>query len=188
MPVLRPGFYATREAPLEAFDCRNVYRCPGGNEPAWDYDSTVKPMCVPHAGKLNCGKCDDGYYLTGGSTKCEKCSGINTLMFFLLLILLFVIFISVYMIANSPLTVEMSPLLSASISLGVTISMLQTLGMVASLALEWPSPIREIMAFLKVLVFDLQEFGIDCTFGVSSRALEGVWNRLHIRGKLTFRG
>jgi hypothetical protein len=158
LPVLKQEFMALESEPYNAFDCRQKERCPGGSEPAWSY----KGVCTPDAEGINCFECKDGFYLTDYGAKCSECNAAHTVMFLVMMMLGAFGLFAVYKIANSPLTIEMSPLLSLSISLGVTLGMVQALGMISSLAISWPSPIREIMGFMKFFLFDLESFGIEC--------------------------
>ncbi len=188
MPKLKKGFYATRRKPFEAYDCRNEKRCPGGNEPSVDYDAKlnmdnvlftggvggnpiVKPVCGPNLlpdEQVNCVKCADDFYITNQMSECSECTDMHLLLNCLLFVMLSCATFIVYRIANSPLTIEMSPLLSASISLGVTVSMLQGLGLISSLAMQWESPLKELMGILKIFIFDLESFGTACYLGNSA--------------------
>ncbi len=87
-------------------------------------------------------------------SECAKCSVGGTLLSIFSILVCFTAALAfVYRLSNAPLAAEMSPALSLSISVGVTLSMLQGLGILSSMAMSFDSPVKEILASMKILVF-----------------------------------
>ncbi len=148
MPVLLPVYWASLDAPDSAYFCRSEERCPGLVEPRRLTDESF--LCREHAIGINCGQCEDGYYRIGGTNgACEKCNPGTAVAFFAVFQLVVIgLVVLVYRMANSPMTIEMNPLLTFTISLGVIFNLFQNLGILGSMALSFPWATSTIMYLL----------------------------------------
>lgn len=74
---LQTRFWASREAPMAVFDCRDAARCPGG---------VPGNACVARLGSMCCQHCASGYHWDG--SECTECKGLENFGYIMVTLLL----------------------------------------------------------------------------------------------------
>mmetsp|Transcript_115386 Transcript_115386/g.337379 ORF Transcript_115386/g.337379 Transcript_115386/m.337379 type:complete len:1110 (+) Transcript_115386:55-3384(+) len=63
VPLLKEGFWASAEDPMQVYACESLFRCPGGRP---------GESCAGRLEGQGCSTCEDGHYWTG--ERCRPCS------------------------------------------------------------------------------------------------------------------
>lgn len=152
-PVVKSGYFSLESEPIGMFKCQSTVQCPGG-EPN---------TCGGGRKGVPCGECPPNTYW--GSSKCTGCSAWSVIGWILSLILVFVGLVLVYYFMNAPMTAKASTLVSTTCAIGMMINMLQSLGIVGTMTVEWPVNINGIFNWLQVFTFDIDGFAFSCLAG-----------------------
>lgn len=160
LPLVEEGYYmdpkASRKAPvLQVWKCTSAKSCPGQSGNATD------AVCTKNMDGLNCGLCQEGYYRSG-QHECEECGEKEWIAPLAFLAFFFACGVFHYIWHRHASHVEATENLLGSITLGVTLSFFQSLGVFDRLNFSWPAPFQRFLDIIKILFFDLSFLGPDC--------------------------
>eukprot|EP00435_Cladocopium_sp_Y103_P067954 s690_g30.t1 len=157
---IRPiyGYFSLESDPIGMFKCLSTVQCPGG-EPN---------NCGGGREGVPCGECPARTYWAGSI--CRRCSAWSVIGWISCLILIFVGLVLAYYFLNSPMTAKASTLVSTTCAVGMMINMLQSLGIVGTMTVEWPVNINGILSWLQVFTFDIDGFAFSCLAGENAVA------------------
>jgi len=145
-PAILPGYWVeTRDHLGEVFVCTSENRCPGG----------LPNVCASNMGGVSCGKCDSGYY--HAHDMCEACGGSMILLVLSYVGGFFVIGLLSFVWDRRAAMTEAIESYLASITMGVIISFVQTLGILGRLTFTFPIDLHN---FLNAFSFFLFEYEI----------------------------
>ena len=106
--------------------------------------------------------CADGYYWA--SNQCEPCGAVSTAWALSVTLALVCIFGSYYMLTSS-YTAKASVMMSTTAALGMLVALFQNLGVLNTVAVQWPDGLRDILNFASVFTFNLDALGLSCAAG-----------------------
>ncbi|CAJ1368857.1 unnamed protein product [Effrenium voratum] len=149
-PIIRKGFYADTTSPFEMYKCLPADYCPGGSA----------GNCTGGRVGLPCSGCEEGKSWDGQS--CQPCSGLGSGGWFLGLAMGMVCLFLSYYLLNSTATAKASTLLATTCVLAMTITMLQSVGIVGLISFQWPSELQWIFNLTSFVLLDLDSMGFDC--------------------------
>ena len=152
-PALEEGYFSSRSDPTEIFKCMSPIQCPGGAPGTCGGTSTGIP----------CGDCPSQTYW--GGSKCSDCSAWSVIGWILSIVFAFAGLILAYYFLNSAVTAKASTIFSTTCAIGMMINMLQSLGIIGTMTVEWPVNIGIIFKWLKVFTFDIETFAFACFAG-----------------------
>ena len=118
-PVILPGFYATLSEPYDIYKCLPSDKCPG----------KVPGACAGGRVGVPCTQCPEGTSLNNKNL-CEPCAGGSFAGWVVAAIVGMSFLVAMYYLINSPTTTRASAMLATTCVLGMTISMLQSVGIV----------------------------------------------------------
>lgn len=154
--LLEPGYYMPDDSSrtverLNVYKCMSKEFCPGQT-------TSADPVCGQgsHRTGINCGLCEDGYYMS--EDVCEECGeGGSNALFLLGCGIGFVVCFIVHMAWNSSKSahVEATEGVLASVTFGLTLGFMQSLGVFSHLGFEWPNEFKDILQFVDIFLFDL---------------------------------
>ena len=164
VPYIRENFFSTVEQPLDLYRCLQPFRCSGGRPGS----------CSGGATNVACTDCRDGQ--TWDVDKCKDCSAFQVGGWILAFLVLCLGLPSLYYILTSQTTAKASVLFTTTCACGMTISMLQSVGIVGMMTVDFPLQIRGIFEFLQIFVLDIDNFAFSCVAGgrVSVRYVASV--------------
>lgn len=170
-PLVQAGYFMHPEASrssqeLHLWKCTSAKSCPGQS------GNVTDAICAPNMVGLNCGLCQPGYYRSG-QHECQECSDNHWTGPFVFLAFFLICGAFHYAWHRHSSHVEATENLLGSITLGVTLSFFQSLGVFDTLNFSWPQIFQSLLDVLKVLFFDLSVLGPDCvlTPGLASSYL-----------------
>jgi hypothetical protein len=74
--------------------------------------------------------------------------------------------VAAYYTLNSPMTSKAATLLTTTCSLGMTVSVLQTMAVIGQVdSPQMPKGLRDVLAFFSLFIFDFERFGFSCVAG-----------------------
>ena len=161
VPKILPGFFSTRSKPLEVFKCTSEAECPGGTPNTCGADRIGTP----------CGECPSGTFWN--KSQCAECSAWALVGWIISVILIFLLLIFAYYFLNAPMTAKASTLFSTTCGVGMMINMLQTLGIIGGMTVDWPVTLGSIFGALQIFAFDIDGLGFACISGIVSDAIRG---------------
>lgn len=154
-----PGYYSedltTETLKSGIWKCTSEEACIGGRP---------GHVCAPHMEGLNCGKCEDGSSPSGGT--CEPCTSGESWGAILAFMSIYAVIgaFSYYWNEKSSIVEAFEGVL-ASVTIGVTLSFMQSLGILNRFSFNWPQEFKDLLDFMKVFVFDFDTFKPACLFG-----------------------
>eukprot|EP00434_Breviolum_minutum_P002789 symbB.v1.2.002451.t1/scaffold99.1/size346285/7 len=148
-----PGFFSTRSKPLEVFKCTSEAQCPGGTPNTCGADRIGTP----------CGECPSSTFWN--KSKCAECSTWALVGWIIGVVLIFLCLIFAYYFLNAPMTAKASTLFSTTCGIGMMINMLQTLGIIGGMTVDWPVTLGNILGVLQIFAFDIDGLGFACISG-----------------------
>eukprot|EP00439_Symbiodinium_sp_Y106_P046368 s2809_g5.t3 len=154
-PLLEEGYFATPQEPTQVYKCGASAHCPGG----------LPGTCAEGRIEIPCGRCQVGTKFEAGA--CRQCSSMDNLLFFSGAVAMGVAIPVFYYFMNSPVTAKASTMLSTTMAFGMTLTLLQTIGLVGLVSLSWPSYMQPLTDFVSIFMLDLESLNFDCV-GVSS--------------------
>ncbi|CAE7446242.1 gbb-2, partial [Symbiodinium natans] len=152
-PTILPGYYATLAAPYEIYKCLPSDKCPGGAPGA----------CKGGLIGVPCTQCPDGLSLEEGI--CTPCAGGSFVGWVFAAVIGMTSLVAVYYLINSPATTRASAMLATTCVLGMTISMLQSVGIIGLISFEWPSELAWVFETMNFFLLDIDSMGFDCVAG-----------------------
>ncbi|CAE7212653.1 GABBR2 [Symbiodinium sp. CCMP2592] len=156
-PTILPGFFATQEAPYDIYKCLPADKCPGG----------VPGACSGGRVGVPCTQCPDGMSLDQGL--CAPCAGGSFAGWVVFAIVGMSALVAMYYLINSPATTRASAMLATTCVLGMTISMLQSVGIVGMISFEWPPELSWVFDAMNFFLLDIDSMGFDCVAGDPTR-------------------
>mmetsp|Transcript_8165 Transcript_8165/g.15410 ORF Transcript_8165/g.15410 Transcript_8165/m.15410 type:complete len:633 (+) Transcript_8165:284-2182(+) len=160
---VKDGFYVS--LPLDpakgAWECRPKHFCTGASE----VNISVQTICAKDSTGQNCAQCVEGTYLSGAVGRCEKCEDGDPALLPLAFIAVFALCGFFHIMWNyRSNTVEAIESVLASITLGVTISFIQQLGIIDNCRFHWPKEFQELLNMFKMLIFDFGFLKYNCLY------------------------
>ncbi|CAK8991648.1 unnamed protein product, partial [Durusdinium trenchii] len=152
IPFVKKGFFSNPEEPLDTYRCTAELFCPGGSP----------GVCFGDRKGLTCGDCADGYYWA--SNQCEPCGAVSTAWALSVTLALVCIFGSYYMLTSS-YTAKASVMMSTTAALGMLVALFQNLGVLNTVAVQWPDGLEAILNFASLFTFNLDALGLSCAAG-----------------------
>jgi len=159
-PVAEEGFMVLASSPTTPYKCKDILWCPGGPPGSCarnrDYES------------VGCSKCQPDTYTVEDGT-CEPCEGgaAPALVASVGVGILVVLGVFVNVVNRNQLN-QSNSILSVVITLGLTVTAVQTLSIFSNLDVEWPEPLLSMMKVLSLVSFDLKVLKIECVVGQQS--------------------
>ncbi|CAK9066479.1 Protein SphX [Durusdinium trenchii] len=153
-PVVEAGYFAKIGALTQVYKCGRPEYCPGG----------LPGSCVKGRIGLLCGHCTAGQKWTG--EECENCGVMDSFAFLFVWICLFLAVPIFYYFMNSPVSAKASTLLSTTVAFGMTLTLLQTVGLVGFVGMKWPPYMQSLVGFVSIFMLDLEALNFDC-FGAT---------------------
>eukprot|EP00439_Symbiodinium_sp_Y106_P035472 s2809_g4.t1 len=160
-PLLQPGYYSTPEEPTQAYKCGAPSHCPGGRP----------GTCAEGRVGTPCGRCEAGSKFEDG--QCIPCGGSDSLLFAAGAVVMAFAIPTFYYFMNSPMTSKASTMLSTTMAFGMTLTLLQTVGLVGLVSLSWPSYMQPFLDFVSIFMLDLESLNFDCV-GTASATRYGI--------------
>ena len=111
---------------------------------------------------MTCGECADGHYWA--SNNCEPCGAVPAAWAFSVTVVVVGVCGSYYMLTSS-YTAKASVMMSTTAALGMLVALFQNLGVLNTVAVEWPAGLRDILNFASVFTFNLDALGFSCAAG-----------------------
>jgi len=152
-PALEEGYFSSDSDPTEIFKCFSRFECPGG----------MPGTCGGNSKGIPCGNCPADTYW--GGSKCSDCSAWSVIGWILSIVIVFAGLVLAYYFLNAAVTAKASTLFSTTCAIGMMINMLQSLGIVGTMTVEWPVNMAGIFDFLQVFTFDIDSFAFACFAG-----------------------
>mmetsp|Transcript_54364 Transcript_54364/g.145171 ORF Transcript_54364/g.145171 Transcript_54364/m.145171 type:complete len:1239 (-) Transcript_54364:215-3931(-) len=152
-PALMPGYFSFRAAPMEVYRCVPDTHCPGG----------PPETCRGGRTGLACVECESGF--TWDGEKCAECAAGDTGAWVIVCIALVVVLAAAYYLLNSPVTAKASVMLATTCVAGMTVSTVQSLGIIGVVPVDWPEPLASIYEVMAVFLLDLEGMGVSCVAG-----------------------
>ncbi|CAE7877999.1 unnamed protein product, partial [Symbiodinium microadriaticum] len=156
--VLQPDFYSSPEHPLMLFRCLGAGRCPGGRPGS----------CAGGLQYRACTDCPEGQVFSVGS--CQNCTVWQQAGWVLGLVLIFLGLVVAYYMLTLQSTAKASVLFTTACAFGLTISSLQSVGIVGMMTVNFPAELRPIFDLLQVFVLDIDSLAFSCIAGNSAPA------------------
>ncbi|CAE7398884.1 GABBR2 [Symbiodinium sp. CCMP2592] len=180
-PVILPGYYATPEAPYDVYKCLPGDKCPGGAPGA----------CAGGRVGVPCTHCPDGQSFEDGL--CTPCGNLSTAGWVAAMLFGMVFLVVGYYLMNTAATAKVSMMFATTCVLSMTISMLQSVGIVGLISFEWPSELAWIFEVMNLFLLDIDSLGFDCVagnpinrYGFSVAALPGALIWILVAGLITW--
>lgn len=160
---LAPGYaggYAS-DGTVSVFSCKqDVVRCPGGE------------METCAQGRLGsaCSACEDGMTPADDPPGTCKDCGRSDLLVLIIVVLAAAVGVVILYVAfdRQRRATQNHGLLLSTLSIGITVTLIQQLGIIGMLTLKLPEPARSVVVFTKVFMFDLDVFRLTCIAKVSA--------------------
>lgn len=158
VPVIVEGYYSTEKDPLKVYKCRNKIQCPGG-----------KPQtCGGGLEGLPCAECPSGQTWSG--TTCEECTLASILLWICSVVAIFGFLTLAYYLLTSQVTAKASVMATTGMSFGMTVGLLQSVGIIGMMTVEWPGDLQGFLAFFQVLLLDIDSYSFSCFAGSDTAA------------------
>eukprot|EP00435_Cladocopium_sp_Y103_P020125 s928_g4.t3 len=149
-----PGYFSTREAPGDIFQCRAIGHCPGG-EPGTCAEGRDPSY-------LGCSKCLQGLRSRDDGS-CGECRSSDYAVATVCVLLLVAAVALVYVVLFKEQQVRQpGPLLITLTSITQLLTTLQILNVLGSFDILWGEPFISILAFIELFKFNLDILSIDC--------------------------
>ena len=148
VPAIMSGYFSWAERPLETFKCTSVH-CIGG----------TPGTCEGGALGPTCDSCPEGMYWENGM--CSDCS-VSLKALWVGLMSLFVPFLALmYYYTETGYTASPSLTECARMALDLMLNILQNLGILSFVPIEWPEGLRKLLEFSQVFVLNLKS-SVNC--------------------------
>lgn len=158
------GYYSTVSDPLSVFKCGSEKQCPGG----------VPGTCGGGREGIPCGECPAESFWV--NHQCSGCSGWAIVGWILTLVIMFGGLVAAYYLLNAGVTAKASTLFSTTCAIGMMINMLQNLGIIGTMTVEFPVNLEGIFSFLQIFTFDIDGLGFACLTGRGPRIPKTSWS------------
>ncbi|CAE7834478.1 unnamed protein product, partial [Symbiodinium sp. CCMP2592] len=158
VPKVKKDFYSSPENPLMLFRCLGAGRCPGGRPGS----------CAGGLQYRACTECPQGQVFSTDS--CQNCTVWQQAGWVLCLLLIFLGLVVAYYMLTLQSTAKASVLFTTACAFGLTISSLQSVGIVGMMTVDFPVELRPIFDLLQVFVLDIDSLAFSCIAGNSAPA------------------
>lgn len=135
------------------FKCRSDIQCPGG----------VPGTCSGGLEGIPCGKCPANTFWINDT--CTACGGWAAAGWILALIMLTGSLVMSYYLLNRAISARPSTVESTTSLIGMMINMLQSLGIIGTMTVEFPVSSAGIFSFLEIFTLDIDGLGFACLMG-----------------------
>jgi len=152
VPLVRSGYFATEEKPLEIFKCRPDAWCPGGRPGS----------CAGGLQGLPCAVCPVGQSWAG--EQCTECGAANVIWVSAIAICLIAISAS-YFFVNDPVSAQPTPFKVAQAAVGVAASSIQILALLGLMSVRWPGTLETTSFNLQLFLLDMDRLSLSCLVG-----------------------
>jgi len=142
---------------LDVWKCVVPSSCPGG-EPG---------TCAFKREGLACAKCPDG--MEGGlQSDCTPCATYKRVLVWFVWAVAVIGCVVAYYCLNSPVTSKATALLCTTCAFGMSMSMLQSLGVLSLLAFPWPESVTKLLAVAQIVMLDVEVASLGCAYGTNA--------------------
>lgn len=154
-PKVLEGYYSKKDSPLQVYKCGKVFQCPGG----------LPDTCAGGLTGTPCAECPQGQTYSDGCEECELWRQFAWVIgaFFCL----FILTMSYYLM-TSKVTAKASVLFTTTCAFGMLVSLLQSIGIIGGMTVEFPINIKGLFSFMSIFVLDLESFGFACFAGANT--------------------
>lgn len=149
-PRIRAGYFSTAEEPLELFKCIPSTHCPGG----------PPNTCLGGLSALPCAACGEREYFDGQA--CVVCISSRQELFVVGCVTGLAGLVLAYYVFNSPMTAKASTMLTTTTALGMMVMMLQKVGVIGSMTVDFPLEVQDIFQAMQVFILDIETLGYPC--------------------------
>eukprot|EP00439_Symbiodinium_sp_Y106_P000555 s6003_g1.t1 len=150
---LLPGYFSSREAPGDVYECEEHF-CPGG-QPGTCSDGRDNETVA-------CARCLDGLRVDDGGS-CKPCSNADHLLLVAVAVSIICAVAIVYAGLLSASQIQQSRhLLVAVVGITQFVTIAQMLAVLRRYGIAWGEPFASLMAFLEIFSFDLEMLSFDC--------------------------
>eukprot|EP00439_Symbiodinium_sp_Y106_P077905 s1009_g16.t2 len=149
-PRVRAGYFSTAEQPLELFKCIPSTHCPGG----------PPNTCLGGLSALPCAACGEREYFDGQA--CVVCISSRQELFGLGCVAGLAGLVLAYYVFNSPMTAKASTMLTTTTALGLMVMMLQKVGVIGNMTVDFPFEVQDIFQAMQVFILDIETLGYPC--------------------------
>ena len=156
-----PGFYSSMAEPLDLYRCVEAAtgtRCPGG----------IPASCTGLLNNTACTDCPSGRHWDRSEGQCEECTPWQQLGWILAVAVFLAGLVMVYYMMTAQKTAKASVLFTTTCAFGMTISSLQSVGIIGTMTVQVPEGLKAIYAFLQVFLLDFDNFAFSCVAGRSA--------------------
>ena len=153
LPTVTAGYFVTAEDPLEVYKCGKITQCPGG----------LPAQCSGGLIGVPCAQCPEGSTTDGDS--CEVCKPELQVLWFVGVGAVFLFLTAAYYLMTSKVTAKASVLFTTTCAFGMLISLLQSIGIIGTMTVEFPVDVKGIFSWMSIFVLELDNFGFACLAG-----------------------
>ncbi|CAE7346983.1 unnamed protein product [Symbiodinium natans] len=156
-----PGFYSNMAEPLDLYRCVEAAagtRCPGG----------IPATCTGLLNNTACTDCPSGRHWDRSEGQCQECTPWQQLGWVLAVAVMLSGLVMVYYMMTAQSTAKASVLFTTTCAFGMTISSLQSVGIIGTMTVQVPEAMKAIYAFLQVFLLDFDNFAFSCVAGGSA--------------------
>ncbi|CAK9004731.1 unnamed protein product [Durusdinium trenchii] len=155
-PAVVEGYYVKQEDPLEVYKCGKIFHCPGG----------LPQTCAGGREGIPCAECPAGRTWTEGS--CKMCESWRQVLWGFSVVGIFLFMTVSYYLMTSKVTAKASVLFTTTCAFGMLVSLLQSVGIIGMMTVEWPVDLKGFFSYFQLLLLDLDSFGFACFAGAET--------------------
>ena len=156
VPDVQEGYFVSIDQPLQVYKCGKIQHCPGG----------LPGQCNGGLVGTPCAECPADMTESGG--KCIQCEAWKRVAWVGSICFCFFVLTCAYYLLTSKVTAKASVLFTTSCAFGMLISLLQSIGIIGMMTVEWPVDVKGFMSFFYFFLLDLDSFGFACVAGANT--------------------
>ncbi|CAK9049851.1 unnamed protein product [Durusdinium trenchii] len=156
LPIVDAGYYTTAAEPLKVYKCGKTWHCPGG----------VPDSCAGGRAGVPCAECPQGKTWSEG--QCMECEAWRQILWGISVVGVFLFLTASYYLMTSKVTAKASVLFTTTCAFGMLVSLLQSVGIIGMMTVEWPVDLKGFFSYFQVLLLDLDSFGFACFAGAET--------------------
>lgn len=159
VPTVLEGYYTEASEPLSVYACRDEEICTGG----------LPQSCFGEVTGFMCYRCPGDAMVSADSPHgCDECASFSGVLLVLPFFVGVAIVAGTYYIANSGLQVKATVSSTASISVGLALTIMQVFSILADLSIPWPSSSGDYFSSLGVVMLDVGALSLQCSVGTGA--------------------